>query len=87
MSCIINYKMQKGADIDYQTYARSMRGVLSGPEISLPDKTLNHEYFNAKKGFYWSGDNESKLIDGIKACGKDWKKISNEYFNNTKTEV
>lgn len=48
--------MQKGADIDYQAYAKSMRGVLSGPEISLPDKTLNHEYFNAKKGFYWSGE-------------------------------
>lgn len=48
--------MQKTAEIDYQTYAKSMRNVLSGPEICLPDKSLNHEYFNAKKGFYWSGE-------------------------------
>ena len=34
--------MQKGADIDYENYAKAMRGVLSGPEICLPDKTLNH---------------------------------------------
>lgn len=67
--------MQKGASIDYQSYAKSMRSALSGPEICLPDKTLNHQYFNAKKGYYWSGESQSKLIDGIKTYGKDWKKI------------
>ena len=36
------YKMQRSAEIDYESYAKSMRGVLSGPEISLPDKSLNH---------------------------------------------
>jgi hypothetical protein len=42
----------------------------------LPDHTLNHQYFNAKKGFYWSDTNEHTLIEGIKTYGKDWKKIS-----------
>lgn len=79
--------MQKGADIDYQSYAKAMRSVLSGPEICMPDKTLNHQYFNAKKGFYWSEDSESKLMEGIKNFGKDWKKISAEYFKNAKSEV
>lgn len=26
-----NIKMQRSAEIDYESYARSMRGVLSGP--------------------------------------------------------
>lgn len=68
--------MRKGGEIDYETYAKAMRGVLSGPEICLQDNTLNHQYFNAKKGFYWSDTNEQTLIEGIKIYGKDWKKIS-----------
>jgi hypothetical protein len=26
-----NYNMKKGAEIDYESYSKSMRGVLSGP--------------------------------------------------------
>lgn len=77
--------MIKGAEIDYESYAKAMRGVLSGPEICLPDNTLNHQYFNAKKGYYWSEDNEHTLVDAIKTYGKDWKKISSECFFNSKS--
>lgn len=77
--------MQIGADIDYDSYAKSMRGALSGPQICMPDKTLNHQYFNAKKGYYWSETNEYKLMDGIRNLGKDWKQISIDYFNSSKS--
>lgn len=47
--------MNKGAQsIDYQQYSVFMRKALSGPEICNEDGTLNHIYFNTKKGFYWS---------------------------------
>lgn len=77
--------MSKGGQIDYTEYAKSMRGVLSGPEICLPDNSLNHGYFNSKKGFYWSENNELTLIEGIKKYGKDWKTIASEFFQNGKT--
>lgn len=77
----------KGAEIDYNSYARAMRGVLSGPEICLPDMSLNHEYFNAKKGFYWSEGNEHTLVEAIKAHGKDWRRIASEFYRDTKSEV
>lgn len=79
--------MQRPAEIDYESYAKNMRSVLSGPEICLPDRSLNHEYFNAKKGYYWSGESEGKLLEGIKAYGKDWKKIANDQFGGQKSEV
>lgn len=32
----------------------AMRAALSGPDICNRDNSLNHAYFNTKKGFYWS---------------------------------
>lgn len=46
--------MSQGGQIDYESYAKAMRLALSGPEICRHDGTLNHQYFNAKKGYYWS---------------------------------
>jgi hypothetical protein len=47
--------MNKGAEtLDYHQYAIFMRKALSGSEICKEDGTLNHVYFNTKKGFYWS---------------------------------
>lgn len=46
--------MSQSAQIDYKQYAAYMRGALSGPEICNKDNSLNHTYFNTKKGFYWS---------------------------------
>lgn len=83
-----NYSnMIKGGEVDYDSYAKAMRGALSGPEICLPDNSLNHQYFNAKKGYYWSQDHDIKLADGIREFGADWKKIAQETFRQTKTEV
>ncbi len=44
----------KSAAIDYHGYAMAMRAALSGPDICNRDNSLNHAYFNTKKGFYWS---------------------------------
>ena len=49
--------MREGGEIDYEAYSKAMRQALSGSEICRPDNTLNHQYFNAKKGFYWSEQN------------------------------
>ena len=68
-------------------YAKAMRGALSGTDICLPDNSLNHEYFNAKKGFYWSEEHDFKLADAIFQYGIDWNKIAQETFAGNKTEV
>ena len=49
--------MIKNPQIDYKSYAEQMRAALSGPEICNKDLSLNHAYFNTKKGFYWSEKN------------------------------
>ena len=55
-----------------------MRSALSGPDICLPDNSLNHEYFNAKKGFYWSEEHDFQLANAIYKHGIDWKKVTLE---------
>lgn len=52
-----------------------MRKALSGPEICNEDGTLNHIYFNTKKGFYWSEDHNELLRQGLLKHGTDWQKI------------
>ena len=61
-----------GGEIDYKEYGKAMRTALSGQQISKSDGTLNHQYFNAKKGFYWSENNNEELINGICSFGTDW---------------
>ena len=46
-----------------------MRLALSPQEMRLDDGTLNHVYFNAKKGQYWSIDNEKQLLRGLEVFG------------------
>jgi hypothetical protein len=55
----------KGAQIDYASYSSFMRGALSGPEICNKDNSLNHAYFNTKKGFYWSEKHAEQLVHGV----------------------
>ena len=64
--------MSKGGQIDYQSYAKAMRLALSGPEICRDDGSLNHQYFNAKKGYYWSEENNQELINGLCDHGTNW---------------
>jgi hypothetical protein len=58
-------KSMKGAQIDYASYSSFMRGALSGPEICNKDNSLNHAYFNTKKGFYWSEKHAEQLVQGV----------------------
>lgn len=64
-----------------------MRKALSGSEICNEDGTLNHVYFNTKKGFYWSDDHNELLKEGLLSYGVDWAKIRENVFKNAKTEV
>ena len=57
--------MIQSAQIDYKSYAEQMRSALSGPDICNKDKSLNHAYFNTKKGFYWSDKNHEQLVQGV----------------------
>lgn len=77
--------MMKSAQIDYQQYASQMRAALSGPDICNPDRSLNHTYFNTKKGFYWSDKNHEQLTQGVIAHGLDVPAIREHYFKNSKT--
>ena len=45
-----------------------MRAALSGSEICNQDHSLNHAYFNTKKGFYWSESNTQELINAVLNC-------------------
>ncbi len=64
-----------------------MRNALSGPEICNKDNTLNHAYFNTKKGFYWSEKHNELLLNGVLTYDIDIAAIRQELFKNTKTEV
>lgn len=77
----------KGGEIDYEAYAKAMRQALSGCEICRPDSTLNHKYFNAKKGFYWSEENNEELLAGMMEHGKKWEEIASKHFKQTKKAV
>lgn len=79
--------MSKGAQIDYKRYAELMRGALSGPEICNQDKSLNHIYFNTKKGYYWSEKHHQLLVQGVVAYGLDIPTIREASFSNQKTEM
>jgi len=79
--------MIKSPQIDYKTYAQQMRGALSGAEICNRDLSLNHSYFNTKKGFYWSDKNNDQLIQGVLNYGLDVSAIGEHQFKNTKTPV
>ncbi len=48
-----------------------MRGALSGPDICNPDNSLNHAYFNTKKGYYWSEKHHQLLVQGVLAYEVD----------------
>lgn len=79
--------MSKNAPIDYRSYAEFMRGALSGPDICNKDNSLNHAYFNTKKGFYWSEKHSEQLISGVLNYDLDVSKIREDTFKSTKTEV
>lgn len=87
LSPIFDYNLMKSAQIDYSTYAAFMRGALSGSEICNKDNTLNHAYFNTKKGFYWSEKHAEQLIAGVLAYDLDVPAIRQHCFNSAKTEV
>lgn len=42
------------ATLDYSDYAKRMRAALSSPDMVRKDLSFNHQYFNTKKGHYWS---------------------------------
>lgn len=77
----------KGAQIDYASYSSFMRSALSGPEICNRDNSLNHAYFNTKKGFYWSEKHAELLTAGVLAHELDLPAIREQVFKNGKTEV
>ena len=79
--------MSKGGEINYTEYAKAMRNALSGSDICLADHSLNHQYFNAKKGFYWSDDDDILLKQGIENYGTDWTRICRDVFRGKKSEV
>jgi hypothetical protein len=67
--------MMKSAQIDYKGYSEFMRAALSGPEICNKDHSLNHTYFNTKKGFYWSEKHSEQLVNGVLNCELDVPRI------------
>ena len=77
--------MSQSAQIDYKQYAAVMRGALSGPEICNKDNSLNHTYFNTKKGFYWSEKHNDLLVQGVVAYDLDIPTIREQMFKNNKT--
>jgi len=40
--------------ISYGEYAKKMRQVLSSRDMYRNDLSFNQQYFNTKKGHYWS---------------------------------
>ena len=64
-----------------------MRRALSGTEISNKDGSLNHSYFNTKKGFYWSEKNTEALVEGIIKHGLDIGSIRGEVFRSNKSQI
>lgn len=77
--------MIKNDQIDYESYAKEMRGALSAEEMILPDNSINHQYFHAKKGFYWSNNNELQLIDGLRKYSLNFNEISKKIFKGNKS--
>jgi hypothetical protein len=75
----------KSAQIDYKGYAEFMRGALSGSEICNRDNSLNHAYFNTKKGFYWSEKHSEQLMSGVLNYELDIPQIREHFFKNSKT--
>ncbi len=55
---------------DFENYARQMRTQLSNKLTTKEDGNINHAYFLAKKGAYWSPDHERALVRGIQLFGK-----------------
>ena len=62
-----------------------MRGALSGPEICNEDNSLNHLYFNTKKGYYWSDKHQNMLVQGVLAHGLDISTIHDITFHTHKS--
>mgnify|MGYP000200443743 CR=1 FL=1 len=79
--------MIKSAQIDYQSYSSQMRSALSGSEICNKDGSLNHTYFNTKKGFYWSEKNNEQLEQGVMNYDLDIPSIKEHQFKNTKSDM
>jgi hypothetical protein len=79
--------MSKSAQIDYQRYAILMREALSGSDINSRNNTLNHAYFNTKKGFYWSDKHQELLIQGLLAFDLDIETIREQLFKCSKSFV
>ena len=48
---------------------------------------MNHAYFNTKKGFYWSDDNDRSLVEGIMAFDLDVATIREHFFGQAKTQM
>ncbi len=60
---------------------------MSGPEICNEDGSLNHTYFNTKKGYYWSDKHQQLLVQGVLAHDLDLTAIRELAFHNNKTEM
>lgn len=74
--------------ISYEEYARKMREVLSSKDMRRPDLSLNHQYFNTKKGHYWSEVDNEALVRGLKKHPVgEWKRINQEEFAGKKYET
>lgn len=76
---------------DYDTYCKNMRQALSNSDITTKEGGINHAYFLAKKGQYWSPEHQASLVKGIglygifffssEGVGK-WDKIKFYEFND-----
>lgn len=59
-----------------------MRSCLSDPNMMKPDLSFNHQFFNTKKGEYWSQDDSAALARGLaKHPVGSWAKINDEFFS------
>lgn len=63
--------------ISYTEYAQKMRQVLSSRDMYRGDLSFNHQYFNTKKGHYWSEKDNEALKRGLKKHPVgSWTKIN-----------
>lgn len=66
---------------DYKTYAKNMRSCLSDPNMYKADLSFNQQFFNTKKGEYWSQEDSNALIKGLSRDPVgSWAKINEEQF-------
>lgn len=62
---------------------RELRKLLSAQSIVDSDGNINHSYFRAVPGAFWSNEDETKLLQSIAEVGVgDLEYIKEHYFPN-----